>query len=51
MPKAKKSTAFQSIRCALLEARDFARGKKTGARIHKVRIVAPNDLPRPSRRK
>lgn len=40
---AKKSNpAFDSIRKGLLEARDHARGNDIGARIHEVRIDAPD---------
>ena len=38
----KKSAAFESIRQGLIEARDHARGKKIGARVHEVRVAAPD---------
>jgi hypothetical protein len=46
-----QSSAFESIRRALLEARDHARGKDIGARVHEVRVMAAKKLPRSSRRK
>jgi putative transcriptional regulator len=39
---AKKSAAFASVRQGLIEARDHARGKSRGARIHEVRVDAPD---------
>lgn len=39
---ARKLSAFESIRQGLIEARDFSRGKKVAARIHEVRIDAPD---------
>lgn len=38
----KFNPAFESIRNGLLEARDHARGKKIGARVHEVRVETPD---------
>lgn len=35
---AQESTAFDSIKQGLTEAIDFAEGKKSGARVHKVEV-------------
>lgn len=39
---AKKSSAFESIRQGLIEARNYSRGKKVAARIHEVRVETPD---------
>jgi len=39
---AKDKTAFNSIRKGLTEALDHARGEKTGAVVHEVRVAAPD---------
>lgn len=38
----KKSGAFESIRQVLIEARDHSRGLDVGARVHEVRVEAPD---------
>lgn len=38
----KKSAAFESTRQGLIEARAYARGKTAGARVHEVRVAAPD---------
>lgn len=39
---AEKSSAFESIRQGLVEARDHARGKNVGARLYEVLVEAPD---------
>jgi len=37
-----RSSAFESIRQGLIEARDYSRGVDVGARVHEVRVEAPD---------